>query len=136
MLWEASGNDPSPDDTSVPPTLITVTAKHFVSIIWQAASRLPAALEHPPSQLGPGQPPSAPLCDSRLLNLHLMLCGVGALTGPRGAALPVGLVQGTHAAVTWEGGCMSTWLRGGGQGTPASQHPRARLHPGEPRRGQ
>lgn len=60
LLWEVSGNDPSLDDTSMPPTLITVAAKHFVSILWQAASRLPAAPEHPQSQPGSGRAPSAP----------------------------------------------------------------------------
>lgn len=135
LLWEVNGNDPSPDDTSRPPTLITVTAKHFVSIIWQAASRLPVAPEHPQSRPGPGQTPSAPA-------LRLPAAEPAPDASRRGGfcrALQdctAGRAGPGHSR-HWDTGRQARghMLRGG-QGTPSSQHPGARLHPRELLRGQ
>lgn len=131
LLWEISGNDPSPDGTSAPPTLITVTAKHFVSIIWPAASRLPAAPEHPQAQ------PRAPAA-ARSSALRLPAAPDASRRG--GSRRPP-----RSCAAGWAGPCCShrrdagRRVRGhvaaGGRGTPFSQHPGALRHPGEGRRG-
>lgn len=70
-----------PDNTSVPPTLITATAQHFVSTVWRAARgscRAGASWSQPAPPATP-----APLW-LPALNLHLVLRGVGALARPRG----------------------------------------------------
>lgn len=131
LLWEISGNDPSPDGTSAPPTLITVTAKHFVSIIWPAASRLPAAPEHPQAQ--PRAPAAARSSALRLPAAPDASRRGGSRRPPRGCATGRAGPGCSHRRDA--GRRVRGHVVAGGRGTPFSQHPGALRHPGEGWRG-